>query len=150
MSHLKLAMLVAALAAALIAAGCGGDDDDDDIADRAALIQEADAICAEGDREIDAEAQDVFGGAQQEPPPAEQEAFVEDTVIPNIQDQIDQLRELDPPDEDADEFTAILDEAQAALDELEQDPAAFVGGGQNPFAEVNQMAREFGLEECGG
>jgi hypothetical protein len=165
-------LLIVALAAALIAAGCGDDDDDEattpatteeaatgatgatgaaDVSpERAELIEQADEICAEGDRQIDAEAQEVFGGSQQEPPAAEQEAFVTETVIPNIQNQLDQLRELDPPEEDADEFNAILDEAQAALDELEQDPGAFVGGGEDPFAEVNQRAREFGLQDCGG
>jgi hypothetical protein len=163
-------ILIAALAAALIA-GCGGDDDEEptttpteeaatgatgatgaaDVSlERAELIEQADEICAEGDRQIDAEAQEVFGGSQQEPPAAEQEAFVTETVIPNIQNQIDQLRDLDPPEEDAEEFTAILDEAQSALDDLEQDPGAFVGGGEDPFAEVNQRAREFGLRDCGG
>jgi hypothetical protein len=165
-------ILFVALATALIAAGCGGDDDEptttaategtatgatgatgaaDVSPERAELIEQADEICAEGDREIDAEAQDVFGNAQQEPPQAEQEAFVEDTVVPNIQDQIDQLRELDPPEEDADEFTAILDDAQAALDEVEADPSVLSrgSGGGDPFAEVNQRAQAFGLKACG-
>lgn len=166
-----LPLLIVALAAGLIAAGCGDDDDETTTAttteetgttgttgatgaagdvspERAELIEQADEICAEGDREIDAEAQDVFGGSQQEPPQAEQEAFVEDTVIPNVQDQLDQLRELDPPEEDAEEFTAIIDEAQEALDELEADPSA-IGGGEDPFAEVNKRARAFGLQDCG-
>jgi hypothetical protein len=162
-------MFVLVMAAGLIAAGCGGDDDDETTTvssttttegatgatgaevseERAALIEEADAICAAGDEEIDAEAQDVFGNSNEEPPAAEQEAFVEDTVIPNVQDQLDQLSELDPPEEDAEEFQSIIDNAQAALDELADDPSTFVGG-EDPFADVNQQAQEFGLTACGG
>jgi hypothetical protein len=166
----KLAVLLVALCAtAFVVAGCGGDDEETttvsptttttdaatgatgaEVSDeRAALIEEADAICAEGDEEIDAEAQELFGDSNQEPPAAEQEAFVEDTVIPSVQDQLDQLSELDPPEEDAEEFQSIIDNAQAALDDVAEDPSTFVGG-DDPFAEVNQQAEEFGLTACGG
>jgi hypothetical protein len=169
MTRKLAALLVAILATGLVAAGCGGDDDDEtttveptttttegatgatgaEVSEgRAALIEEADAICAQGDEEIDAEAQELFGDSNEEPPAGEQEAFVEDTVIPNIQDQLDQLGELDPPEEDAEEFQAIIDEAQSALDELGEDPGALAGGG-DPFEGVNQRAREFGLTACG-
>ncbi len=166
----KLAMLFAlVLATGLLAAGCGGDDEETTTVEptttttegatgatgaevseeRAALIEEADAICAEGDEQIDAEGQELFGNSDEEPPAAEQEAFVEDTVIPNIQDQLDQLSELDPPEEDAEEFQAIIDEAQSALDELAEDPGALTAG-EDPFEGVNQRAEEFGLTACGG
>jgi hypothetical protein len=168
MLHRIPLLLLVSLAVALLAAGCGDDDDEptttetteaatgatgatgpaDVSPERAALIEQADEICAEGDREIDAEADEVFGDSEQEPSQAEQEAFVEDTVVPNVQDQLDQLRELDPPEEDAEEFTSILDDAQAALDEVEADPSA-ISGGQDPFAEVNKRAKAFGLEDCG-
>ena len=169
----KLTILaLVALASGLIAAGCGGDDEEDTTTttsveetttaaegatgpaevspERATLIEAADAICQAGDDEIDAEAEKVFGDSNQEPSAADQESFVAETVIPSIQDQLDQLSELEAPEEDAAEFQAIIDEAQSALDELAEDPSAFVSGDQDPFAEVNQRAREFGLTACGG
>ncbi len=165
-------VLAALLATALIAAGCGDDDDEttttteetttatgatgatgaaDVPPERAALVEEANAICAEGNDEIDAAAQEEFGDSQQEPPAAEQEAFFTDTVIPSVQDQIDQIRELDAdaPEEDVDELNSILDEAQTVVDDLEQDPSA-LSGGADPFAEVNDKLREFGVTECAG
>ncbi|HEX6116527.1 MAG TPA: hypothetical protein VFY99_05460 [Solirubrobacterales bacterium] len=168
----KLSMLLAVvLTTGLVAAGCGDDDDETTTSstttttegtsgatgatgaevseERAALIEEADAICEQGDKEIDAEAQEVFGNSNQEPPASEQEAFVEDTVVPNIQDQLDQLSELDPPEEDAEEFQGIIDDAQAALDEVADDPSV-IGSGDDPFTEVNRRAQEFGLTACGG
>jgi hypothetical protein len=160
-------ILILALATALIAAGCGDDDEEttttaeatttatgatgavDVPPERAALVEEANAICAEGNREIDEVAQEEFGNSQQEPSQADQEAFFADTVLPSVQDQIDQLRELDPPDEDAEEYTGILDDAQQVVDDLEQDPSA-LSEGADPFAEVNERLTAFGLTECAG
>jgi len=163
-------LAIAVLALGSVAAGCGGDDDEtttstissttedsgatgasgasDVSPERAALIAEADAICAEGDEEIDAAARETF--ANGEPSAAEQEAFVEDTVVPSIQDQLDQLSELDPPEADADEFQSIIDGAQSALDEIEANPESLGGGPDDPFADVNAQAQEFGLTKCGG
>jgi hypothetical protein len=163
-------LAIAVLALGLVATGCGGDDDEtttsttatttapatgatgatgaDVSPERAELIEEADAICAEGDKEIDAVAEETF--ANGEPSAADQEAFIEDTVVPNIQDQLDQLSELDPPAEDAEEFQSIIDNAQSALDELANDPSALSGQGDDPFADVNEQAQEFGLRACGG
>jgi hypothetical protein len=155
--------------AAFVAAGCGGDDDEDTTTDpattatepagttgpadvspeRAALIEEADDICLQGDQEIDREAGQFFGDTQQEPPVSEQAEFIEDVVVPNIQDQLDQLRELEPPTDDAEEFNSIIDNAQEALDEVADDPEALTGQGADPFAEVNRQAQEFGLTACG-
>ena len=164
-------LLVAVLALGLVAAGCGGDDDETTSTtssttttgtsgasgatgaggspERAALIEEADAICTAGDKEIDEAAKEAFGDSQQEPSASDQEAFVEDTVVPNIQDQLDQLSDLDPPEADADEFQGIIDDAQSALDELADDPSVLTSG-DDPFAEVNQRAQAFGLSACGG
>jgi hypothetical protein len=165
-------LAIAVLALGSIAAGCGGDDDEtstvapatttettgttgatgatDIPPERAELIEEADAICAEGDEEIDAEGQKLFGDSNTEPSAAEQEAFVEDTVVPSIQEQLDGLSELEPPEADAEEFQSIIDNAQSALDELEQNPGVLGSGEDDPFADVNEQAQEFGLTKCGG
>jgi hypothetical protein len=168
------ALALAVLALGLVAAGCGGDDDEttssttssttttgtsgasgasgaaDVSPERAALIKEADAICKAGDDEIDAAAQELYG--DQQPSQADQEKFIEDTVVPNIQDQLDQLAQLDPPEADAEEFQGIIDDAQAALDEIANDPAAYIEseGADSPFEDVNQRAQAFGLSSCGG
>jgi hypothetical protein len=165
-------LLPLALAAGLIAAGCG--DDDDDAATTAAtattsvgatgatgaatgeplakeeFVAQADAICKESDREIDAEAQEFFpqGG---NPGAAEEEAFVSEVLVPRVQEQIDGIRALTPPEGDEDEVTAILDAAQEGIDQLEQDPSAITGAGSgpDPFAEANRLARDYGLKVCG-
>jgi hypothetical protein len=164
------ALLALALAAGLIAAGCGDDDDETTTAaptttetgatgatgaatgeplSQDEFIAQADAICKKGDQEINAVANETFSGGQ--PSQEEQEQFVTETVVPNIQKQIDGLSGLTPPEGDEDEVAAIVDAAQRAVDEVEQDPSSIgPGTGAGPFAEANRLAEDYGLEECGG
>jgi hypothetical protein len=161
-------LLALALATGLIAAGCGDDDDDTatttssptttagatgatgatgEPLSKDEFITQADAICKAGDKKIDAAAQETFSGGQ--PSQAEQEQFVTEDVVPNIQEQIDGLRALTPPEGDEEEVSAILDSAQDAIDQTEADPGALTEGGDDPFSEANQLAEEYGLEVCG-
>jgi hypothetical protein len=166
--NLKITLAALLASGALVAAGCGDDDDDTTTTSTttagatgatgtegaagilpADFAAEADAICKAGDAEIDAEAEAAFGDSQQEPSQAEQEEFVTDAVLPGIQDQVDGLRALGDPEEGSEEFTAFLDDAQEALDTLEDDPSALFGeGGDDPFADVEDQAKELGLSEC--
>jgi hypothetical protein len=145
------AMLLAAgaIAAGLIAAGCGGNDDSssDTGTDAAALTKEeylaqGNAICAQGNAELQ-----QAGGAD----PANAaafDAFVADTFVPNVQGQIDQLRE-GIPEGDEDTVNGFLDDAETILDEVEADPAS-IQGESDPFAEVNTQLEAYGLTACSG
>ena len=145
---------IAALAIGVVAAGCGGDGNDDESSstgtEAAALtkdefVQEANAICKQGEAELDQAGQELQGG----PNSPEFEAFITDTLVPNIQGQIDDIRALGIPEEDADEVNGYLDEAEARLDEVEADPALLTSG-EDPFAEVNKKVGAYGLTECAG
>ena len=169
--NLKIWMTALLAAVAVALAGCGDDGDDTTTSTStvtgatgasgasgaegatgllpADFAAEADAICKAGDAELDEAANEVFGDTSQEPSQAEQEKFVAGTVIPGIQDQIDGLRALGEPEEGSEEFTAFLDDAQDALDAVQDDPSALFGeGGDDPFADVEDQARELGLSEC--
>jgi hypothetical protein len=155
----KASMLLGllAIAAALAASGCGGDDDEDTTAaggeapSKQEFISEADAICRQGDKEIEQAAGREFGKGQ-EPSQQEQQQFVTDTVVPNIKNQIDEIRALTPPQGDEGRITAILDAAESGLDKIERNPSVLNegGGGANPFAQANKLAGEYGLTACGG
>jgi hypothetical protein len=145
----KLYLFAAAVSAAgLIAAGCGDDDDSDSSLSKEEFVAQANEICTEGTTELNEAAQEEFGDSGQ-PTPAEEEAFVRDTVVPNIQGQLDEIRELGIPEGDADEVNGILDDAQSALDELEEDPSG-TSGGTDPFADVNRDLTEYGISACAG
>jgi hypothetical protein len=159
----RLLILFTTLAAigALAIAGCGGDDDTSSTTGAsgasgvsgAALtedewVQQADQICAAGDKDIDQAANDTFGG--QQPSQAEIEQFANDTLIPNIQAQLDAIQALTPPEEIADDATQLVDDANAALDEIRDDPSLVAASSsEDPFAEVNKEAQALGLHACG-
>jgi hypothetical protein len=135
----------ALLAAGLLAAGCGGGDDE---LTKAEFLKQGNAICKKGDKEINTVAEKTFT-SKQHPSDAEITKFAEGTVIPNVQGQIDGLRDLNPPSDDEDQVNAILDEAQSALDKGKDDPTIFASN-QDPFKKANQLAKDYGLTECGG
>jgi hypothetical protein len=140
------------VATGLIAAGCG--DDDDDGGDGSATtettasltkeewITQADAICQASNDRIEAAGPDNAQSAE------EVDAFVTDTLVPEVQSQLDDIRALGPPEGSEEEATAILDEAQAAVDQLSEDPS-LLRQGQDPFIDANANAQAFGLKVCG-
>ena len=162
-------LLALALAAGLIAAGCGDDDDDTTATTTSTtaaatgatgatgptgepltkdeFIAQADAICESSDKDIEAAAEDLFSGGAN-PGQAEEEAFVTGTLVPGVQQQLDAIRALTPPEGDEDEVNAVLDSAQEGLDELEDDPS-LLGTPQNPLNESTKLAKEYGFEACG-
>ncbi len=142
--HLFL-ILSTALAAGLIAAGCGDDDDEsgDSSLSKEEFVVQANDICTAGTTELNQAAEETFG-TEQQPTPEEEEEFVTETVVPNIQAQIDDIREIVPEDE-SDEVNGILDEAELALQDLEEDPTVTEG---DPFAEINDDLTEYGLSAC--
>lgn len=100
-----------------------------------------------GNQEIDAAGAELFGGSSQEPSQADQEKFVNDVLIPSIREQIDALRGLGDPDEGAEELSAVLDDAESALQEIEDDPSLLAGGG-DPFSGIDGQFKELGLPAC--
>lgn len=158
--HLALALTTLAL----VAAGCGDDDEEEPqgLADTpsgatgasgasgdsgpAGLLPEeyaadADAICLDASQQLEA-----LTNKLEDPSELEVEAFVAEEVVPNIQGQLDDLSDLDPPDTGVDEWEAFLADAQNALDELEADPG---GEGDDFFEGISDQAEELGLSECG-
>jgi hypothetical protein len=149
----------ALLTAGLIGAGCGGGDDTTTAsgasgatgAQGAALtktefVAQANAICAKGNKAIDQAAKQTFGNSR--PSGSQLNQFATETLIPNVQDQIDEVKALPPPSGDEAQVSEILTAAQGALDKIKADPALLTGSGPSPFASANKLAKEYGLTEC--
>ena len=141
--------LAAVLVSGLVLVSCGDDDDTDTSTTATALskaefLQQGNAICAKGNKAVDQLANQTFE-ANQEPTDAQIEQFAKQAA-PLIQQQIDGIRALGAPAGDEAQVNAILDDAQAALDKLEQDPLAK----GDPFTKANQEAKAYGLTACAG
>jgi len=149
-----IALLAALAALALIIAGCGGGSDSTETTSsltKAEFVKQGNAICAKGNEEIE-EAFEEFGkehgfSKEKEPSKAELEEAVETVLIPKISKEIESIRALGPPDEEAE---AVLDAAEEALEKGEEDPKQFLKEeNAGPFAKANKLSREYGLTKCG-
>jgi len=144
--------LAAMLLIAVFLAACG-DDEESEAAEplpKAEFVDQANEICEQGDTEIDQAAEETFTGGR--PSPEQIEGFASETLVPSIQGQIDDIEALGAPEGDEEQIQEFLDKAQQALDELEADPSLLAAseGAQDPFAEVNQLADDYGLTACAG
>jgi hypothetical protein len=142
------ACAVPGVAALVLAAACGGDDG----LSREEFVSEADAICQEFDQRVD----DV----EQPQSPDDVERYV-DEVRPVIEDGLNELEGLQPPEEFEDQWNQLVarnDESLEALDDLRR---AAANGDVERLQEISEeasrrddesdrIAREIGLQECAG
>jgi hypothetical protein len=145
---------VVAVAIALVGVGCGDDSSSSgDSSSSASITKEefvtqANAICAEGNKEIDAGAQETFSAGK--PSEADIEKFATETLIPSVEQQVADIRALGAPEGDEDQVNAILDAADQGLEEAKSDPSVVADEKADPFAEANKLANDYGISECGG
>jgi hypothetical protein len=152
-------LLVGVLAVAIAAAGCGSSDDSSDSTAAAngptktELIKQGDAICKQGDTEIDegferyAEENDI--PKNQEPNKAQGVEIVETVIVPSIKTQSELIRGLGAPDGDEDEIDAMLDSLDEAVEEAEENPEALFDEKSDPFGDANGKAEDYGFKVCG-
>jgi hypothetical protein len=136
------------LTAAIVAAGCGGGDDNSDTTTvsltKAAWIAKADAICRQGNQEINQAVQQQFGN--QKPSEAQVQQFTKTTLVTNVQGQVDKIRALGAPSGDEEQVNKILDTVQGDIDKAK---SASNGVSNSTFADGNALAKQYGLMVCG-
>jgi hypothetical protein len=154
MRNRTLGTCTAVVAIAFGAAGCGDDETSTESSSTAASITkeefltQANEICAAGNKEIDAGAQEAFSGGK--PSKADIEQFATETLLPSVESQVEEIRALGVPAGDEDQVNAILDAADQAVEETKADPTLAASESGDPFAEANKLANDYGLNECGG
>jgi hypothetical protein len=149
MSGLTTATAIALAAGALLVPACGGGGDEG--LSREEFISRGDAICDEYDQRTE----------QVEDPESldDVERFVEETRT-LIRDGVDELKELEPPEELAEDYNAWIaqnEENLGLLDDLEAAAAAgdeaqvqeILAEAEQAGAQADRLAGEMGFEECG-
>jgi hypothetical protein len=152
-----LALIVAVGALALVAVGCGSSDDSTtdsgEALTKAEFIKQGNAICKEGNAEIESgfeefsEENDL--AENKEPTEAELTEASETILIPAVSKQLEELRALGTPEGDEGEVDELLTNAEEVLEEGEEDPASLANEDSGGFADVNKEARAYGLTVCG-
>ena len=119
--------------------GCGGDD----AIPKAEFLEKANAVCDVEFEDIDA----AVDAMSDKPSQQEIEDVTVDSILPSVQKQVDGIREIGLPEGDEEEVETLLDDAQAAIDELNDDPT-LVGSEEDPFIDVYPRLQRYGLDDC--
>jgi hypothetical protein len=139
---------VATLGLSLVLSACGGGGSTTATISKAEFLKQGNAICKNGNKQIEAAAEQQFPKSSSRPSQAEQVKFVTQTVIPNVQRQIDGIEALGAPEGDEATVEAITSEAQSALNEAKKDPNVMTGDGPGPFVKADKFANSYGLTAC--
>jgi hypothetical protein len=153
---ITIALLGSVVAVAI--AGCGGGSDSSTTTTAGAsgatgtplssdeFVKQGNAICAAGNKATNQAANSIFSG--EKPTDAQLQQFA-DILVTSVQGQIDAIRALPAPTDEADQVTTFLDDAQSAVDEVKADPTLLAASNSNgPFADVSKEANALGLTEC--
>lgn len=108
------------------------------------FLERANQVCRDGNQELAAASATLQVDDEQAVT-----NFATDVYVPNIRQQIDDIRALGFPAGEEDTIDGLLSDAETALDEVEADPAAAFLGATDPFAEVTAELDAYGLTECG-
>ena len=139
--------IVVALLATGAAAGCGGDDEEP--LSKAEYIKQGDAICKKANAELEREAEEMFRdlGSNERPSEEQLSTFVEDLIKPKIQGQVDDLRELSPPEGDEETVNAIYEKVEEGLSKVEGDPQLLLSD-DDPLQPATDAAADYGFKDC--
>ena len=119
---------------------------------KAEFVKKVNAICAKGNKNIESEfesfAKEHNLSQNKEPSDAVKEEAANEIVIPQISNQVKEIRALGTPQGDEGELEELLEKVEEALEEIEEDPSLLFGN-ESTFKEVNKLSREYGLTVCG-
>lgn len=129
---------VAVAVSAVVAAGCGGDEGPT----QEEFVQQANTICERHTVPIRQAAGRLLAGGKL-PEPREFMQLTQQTIIPELTAQVNELRQLEAPEGRSEEFQQFVEASAAARERIAQDPSALT----NPsnFEEVNRQAQQLGL-----
>ena len=132
----------------LLLVACGGGEDS---ISKDEYLKRADAICDEGNKELEEASKGAFADVKEgEAPTKDQiEKYARETVIPMVRQQVDDLRDLPPPEGGKSEVDEIYDAIDEALDRVEKDPS-LLGSSADLFEKADELSKKYGYEVCTG
>jgi hypothetical protein len=111
--------------------------------------KQANAICAEGNKQIDAAAEQAFAGLTKgQQPSADQLTAFAGVALPLVKQQIDGVAALDAPKSLKSKVKQLIRSARAGVAKAEANPALLADVKHNPFAASDKQAKKLGLKAC--
>lgn len=122
---------------------CGGSSDDDALS-KSQYIKAADKICKDANKEGESIGADLGDS----PSDAEVSAALKE-VVKHFRTEVADLRDLKPADSIKDDVDDLLDSLDSAVTKFEDLGSDVLTADEDPFADVNKKADDFGLKVCG-
>jgi hypothetical protein len=159
----RTVLTATAITAGLLSAGCG---DEEEPLTKAEFIEQADAICAATNEEIEPVFDAIWAGYEdvdQEDPAVHEDIFRRwsdgmDDLAPIVAAQLDDIDDLPPPAADQDFVDEVLAAQRADLEEFVEIVHSAADGDESarqametadPFVETDRQLQAYGLEVCG-
>lgn len=125
----------------------------------AAFVKKGDAVCAEGQKEIEAKfaaylkknkIKEIGGkGESQSEAEAHQTAVIETIAIPGLRKELEGLQALGTPSDDDGTAQEYVEAIEEGLDKGEEEPQALFSSTSKLFAKSDKLAKELGFKVCG-
>lgn len=146
--HGKLTFTIGVAVAALALAACG--DGGERALSRAEFLERGSAICSEGSQRIESAAGSAFAEQGSIPTAEEISDFASTTVAPTIENEVERLSELRPPEDEEERVDDILEAGRDGVDTVRQDSTILLSSVDDGFGLYRELASAYGLENCGG
>jgi hypothetical protein len=151
-------LLSGVVAVAAIAAGCGnsgggGSGVTESSISKPEYITKAEIVCTNGNKQIEIDYGAFLGETDEENPGNGEDKvdfnkFVDNVITPNVEREIEELRELGAPKGDAGKVEAMLKAREESIAIAEKDPEAVIQDSKKVFGKASAAAEEYGLKLC--
>ena len=131
--------LVCAATLALTLTACGGDS----ALSAKEFRAQANDLCAEADKDTEA-----LGAGLSDSSSEKEVTDAIDKLVERTEKLVDDIDELEAPDELADGVDAMLDSVTTGLEKIDDATVAELGSMEDPFADANEKAKKVGLDKC--
>lgn len=165
--NVKAGLVVAVTLALFGVAGCGGGRGDVSTASPSkgsegsvsqtkptgpplskAFMKKAEAICEDIPRNYSAKLSALEAEAKKKGQKLTKSQETLEAAVPPVYTGIKELEELVPPAHNRAKVEAIIDALRAAARGLEEEPEAELLGPKSPYAEFEQLTKEYGFKIC--
>jgi hypothetical protein len=148
-----LPLMAAFLTLCLAVAGCGGDSDSESqptTLSKAQYIKRADEICKKTEkrqRKLLTQYSIKNNGTPETPQTTEK--VISYAALPPVQEEIDELKKLPAPEEEAAKAKAYIESLEKGLEAAEREPGTLLAE-PGAFSKAEEASRAFGFKTCRG